>query len=503
LNMTNRTHSRIRFLVLAALAAGLALPSGALAGRSQQTVIQDDPRVLHSDSAMRNATLDEFRDLGVEFVKIRIDWRSLAPSPEAESKPEGFDGSSPSEYGDRFGKYDDAISGIRSRGMQVMVLLGGRAPDWASSGGSGKRRPHAGEFGKFVHAVGSRYAPGSASGGPAYVNPIGGLPGAQTAGSGSPVAIFSVWNEPNLSSWLTPQYLSRSLPRSPRTYRALLRAAHGALAATGHGGDTLLLGELAPFARGGAYPSKVRPIHFLRELACVDKRYRPYRGRKAKRRGCKGFTALPGTGLAYHPYTYAGGPRVPQAHRDDASIGQLSRVSSALSRLESRGRFANRGLGLYINEFGYQTRPPDRFATPIKKVPGFMGESEWLAYRNSRVATYSQYPLVDDVGLGGFQAGLRFRNGEKKPGVYRAFQLPLYARLLSSSRVQLFGGVRNGAAGDEAIVDVRSGGRWRELTRVRLGDQGYFLVNARAGGGRSNRFRLRAGELTSATIKPR
>jgi hypothetical protein len=499
LNLSNR----IRLLVTAALATGLALPSAALAGRSQQTVIQDDTRVVHSGSDTRNATLDEFRQLGVEIVKIRIDWRSLAPAPDAESKPDGFNGDNPSEYGDRWNAFDEAISGARARGMQVMVLLGGRAPDWASSGGSGIRTPDAAEFGKFVRAVGSRYSSGAATAGPAYTDPIGVLPGAQAAQAGAPVAMWAVWNEPNLSSWLTPQYRSRSVPRAPRIYRSLYRAAHEALSATGHGSDRLLFGDLAPFARGGTYPRKIRPLRFLREFACVDQRYRPFRGKAARRRGCQGFDPLPGTGLAYHPYTLAGGPRVRQPHPDDAAIAELSRVTRALSRIDARGRFATRRPGLYLTEFGYQSNPPDRLYTPIKKVPGFMGESEWLAYRNSRVATYSQYPLVDDAGLGGFQAGLRFRNGNKKLGVYRAFQLPFFVRLLSSSRVQLFGGVRNGASGDEAIVEVRSGKRWRELTRVRLGDQGYFLVNARVGGARSKGFRLRSGDLTSVKIKPR
>jgi hypothetical protein len=501
--MTDRTHRRIRFLILAALATGLVLPSAAPAGRSQQTVIQDDKLVVHSGSQTRNATLDEFQQLGVEIVKIRIDWRGVAPSPDAERKPDGFNGDNPSEYGDRWNAFDEAISGARARGMQVMVLLGGRAPDWASSGGSGIRRPNASEFGRFVRAVGSRYAPGGAGATPAYTDPIGVLPGAQAAQAAGSVSMWAVWNEPNLSSWLTPQYRSRSVPAAPRIYRSLYRAAHEALSATGHGADTILFGDLAPFARGGTYPRKIRPLRFLREFACLDKRYRPFRGRAAKRRGCAGFDPLPGSGLAYHPYTLAGGPRVRQPHPDDAAIAELSRVNRALSRIDARRRFATRRPGLYLTEFGFQTNPPDRLFSPIKKVPGFMGESEWLAYRNSRVATYSQYPLTDDEGLGGFQAGLRFRSGRKKPGVYRAFQLPLFVRLLSSSRVQLFGGVRNGASGDEAIVEVRSGGRWRELRRVRLGDQGYFLVNARAGGGRSNRFRLRSGMLTSATIKPR
>ena len=52
---------------------------------------------------------------------------------------------------------------------------------------------------------------------------------------------------------------------------------------------------------------KFSPIDFLRELACVDSHYHPFKGSAAKARGCKGYKPLPGTGLAYHPYTLAGG----------------------------------------------------------------------------------------------------------------------------------------------------------------------------------------------------
>ena len=62
------------------------------------------------------------------------------------------------------------------------------APDWATPGKSSVDRPNATEFGKFVRAVGTRF---------------------------STVKIWSIWNEPNLSSWLSPQ-VKGGVPQSPR-----------------------------------------------------------------------------------------------------------------------------------------------------------------------------------------------------------------------------------------------------------------------------------------------
>jgi hypothetical protein len=256
-----------------------------------------------------------------------------------------------------------------------------------------------------------------------------------------------------------------------------LNAASGGLERSGHGSDQLLVGELLPFSRSAGNSSKkIRPIAFLRELACVDSHYRPFRGTTARKRGCSGFKSIPGTGLAYHPYTLAGGPKVKTPNRDDASIGDLGRLTKAIGRLRSRGRIRS-SWPIWITEFGFQSRPPDPYGSPIKKIPGFMGEAEYLAYKNSRVRSFAQYPLVDDAGkAAGFQSGLRFHNGAQKPGVFAAFQRPFFARQ-SGSRVELFGGER-AATGGSVTLQTRTStkAKWATLRDAPLNSQGYFDV---------------------------
>ena len=484
---------------IAVFAALLVCAAPASASRGQVTIMQDDRRVLQSGADTRNRTLDEFQALGVDVLKLHMLWDDVAPGDQ--TKPDGFDGANPDAYPrEAWEPFDQAIAGAQARGMRVLLQLGGRAPEWASD--NRVNNPDPVEFGRFVTAVGRRYAGGSAPAGGGGGGP-GGTPlplpnqdasAAQAGGSSPRVDMWSLWNEPNLSSWLGPQF-RRKRPNSPRLYRALLRAGHQGLVDSGHGSDEILIGELLPFARGGrAGRSKVRPIQFLRELACVNRRFRPYRGRAARVRGCNNYSPLPGTGLALHPYTLAGGPRVRVPHREDISISTLGRVTSALNRLDRRGRLARRGMPLWITEYGFQTDPPDPFQSRIGRVPGYMGESEWIAYRNGRVASYAQYTLIDDAlgrganRYGGWQAGLRFANGRKKTKVYRAFELPLFVRLRGSSRVEVFGGVRNADSGTVTIESRRGRrGRFRSVGTAQVGARGYF--------------RFRSGDRASVALR--
>jgi hypothetical protein len=457
-------------IALGALAA-LVPAAPARANSTQASLMQDDPQLIYTSSSHRTKRLNELQSLGIDIVKVRVNWRFIAP----RKRPSHFNGADPTAYGPAWQPYDEIVSGAEARGMEVMFQLGTAAPDWATPGKSAVRSPNPAEFGKFVEAVGTRYPS---------------------------VHLYSVWNEPNLVSWLSPQFNGK-VPASPRIYRGLLNAAYGGMQRSGHGGDQLLVGELLPFSRSSRNSNKkIRPIAFLRELACVDSHYRPFRGSTARKRGCSGFKSIPGTGLAYHPYTLAGGPNVKTPNKDDASIRDLGRLKTAISRLRGHHRIRSY-WPIWITEFGFQSRPPDPYATPLGKIPGFMGEAEWLAYKNPRVRTFAQYPLVDDPGrIDGFQSGLRFHNGKAKRGVYAAFQKPFFARY-SGSRVELFGGIR-AEPGARVTVQTKNGrkAKWQTVRTVTLNSRGYFDIRAKLSRASKRYFRFfAAGQPASRTAK--
>lgn len=530
--------TRLPVVLTLCLALFAALPTWASARSTQLSVIQDDAKVIASGDQTRAATLDEMRGLGADVVKISVSWRDLANG----GKPSNPD--DPNAYpAGKWAPYDSAIQGAIARGLGVFVNLNGPAPDWASKGGGGATRPKASEFAHFARAVGTRYsgtfvppggttpapAPGGGGGGgggpaPCIVPPLcggtsavaslfGGAPTAPSASAAQAnalpaVKLWSVWNEPNLPVFLLPQRSSAKshYPVSPTLYRNLYRAAYSGLAATGHGKDTILLGELLPVGKSSKTArSSIRPLEFLREVACVDRRYRAYKGNSAKVRGCTKFKAIPISGIAHHPYALAGGPTKRPPSSDDVTIGTLSRLTKVVDRLRARGRFSGpRRPPLWLTEFGVQTDPPDYlFGAPIKRVPTYLGMAERLAERNSRVYSYSQYPLVDDRTTSGFQSGLRFNNGKAKPGIYQEYKLPIFVRRTGSSSVSFWGGVRSADNGGTVTLFSRKGskGKFTVLKKtVKLNKRGYFEVRVRASSASKRQFKFGFGKARSITV---
>jgi len=458
-------------LILVVLAA-VAAPAAHASDR-QLVIVQDQNRMLgHPD-----ATAAEFASLGVDVVKVQLYWKDVAPV--GRRKPAGFDAANPASY--HWNTYPGAVNAILAAGMRPYISVGSGAPRWATNGRgrAGTGRPNAKEFGLFAQAVGRQFPN---------------------------VHIWSFWNEPNLYSWLSPQR-TRGIPQSPSIYRKLYLAGHSGLRASGHGGDRILLGELMP--RGGNSSRKVRPLDFLREMVCLDNHYRQYRGRAARARGCGRVGRIPTSGLAYHPYTLRGGPSIDDGP-GDAAIGQLSRVTETLDALGRRGKLPRR-LPLWITEFGYQTRPPDPiFGVALKRAAAFMDASEWLAFRDKRIASYSQYTLWDDPPHTGgrpfqrwstWQSGLRFGNGRAKPGVYKAFRLPFLVRQLGPDVVELFGGGRTGP-GPTATIEARAPGRrYRVIATPAVNEAGYFRQVVRLKKAYRHTFRITLGGV-SRTKRP-
>jgi hypothetical protein len=446
---------RLTITIAMLVAAAVAAPP-AYSSSEQLLVMQDDGRVRSTPAE----TLSEFAGLGADVVKINLYWDEVAPN--TRRKPSGFDGANPGSYS--WGSYDTAVGAILAQGMQPYLSIGGHAPKWATHGRGrpGTMRPSAKEFRLFAQAAGQHFAN---------------------------VHIWSIWNEPNLYSWLGPQR-KRGTPLSPSIYRGLYLAGYRGLDDAGHRGDTILLGELMP--RGGTSPDKVRPLEFLREMACLDRHYHQIRGRAAKKRGCRKVGRFPTSGIAYHPYTPPAGPHTAEGP-DDAAIGQLARLRATIDALARRGKLPRR-TPIWITEFGYQTKPPDPLqGTSLKRAAGFMDESEWIAFRNRRVASYSQYRLFDDPPRPGsgplrwssWQAGLHFHSGKQKPAVYAAFRLPVFVRALSGNRVEIFGARRTLSRGTAQIESKAPGASYRSLGTAEVNQAGYFRrvfkVNGAAG----------------------
>ena len=113
-----------------------------------------------------------------------------------------------------------------------------------------------------------------------------------TAGAGATaplpkVDLFTLWNEPNHQGFLRPQWTRRGrgfVPRSPHLYRDLVQRAYPAIKGVRPDASVLIGGTSFTGAYSGRGTGGVPPLRFLRELACVGRRFKPLR-----RSGCGAF----------------------------------------------------------------------------------------------------------------------------------------------------------------------------------------------------------------------
>jgi hypothetical protein len=470
-------------MLVAGLLAALAVPASA--SKTQESILQDDRLLLTDNGAQRDATLDELKALGVDTIRVNAIWARIAPERDSATKP-NFDASDPGAYpAGNWAHLDALVQGAAARGIGLLVTITGPVPAWASP--CGDRRtcdPNAEEFKAFATAIGRRYSGGYVVGGspgsagtlplPKTNTPVDDVNGVRAAQAGTTlprVSRWSIWNEPNHGSWLTPQYTGsprKPRPASARIYRGLLYAALDGLAASGHGDDQVLIGESSPIGRtsGPLHKRSRPPLSFYRDLLCIDSRGRAI---STSSLGCRGtFRRLPGA-VAHHPYSRAAlGSPTSRAGSNDVTLAQIRNLTRVLDQGARRKRIASK-TPVYLTEYGIQTRPPEKYGVSQGTHARYLNLADWMAYRNSRIRSVSQYELNDPPELDQFNTGLRFTNGEAKAGL-AAYRLPIWV-----TRGRVWGQVR-AASGGTAELQWRSSSKkgWKTYRTVNLNSRGYF-----------------------------
>jgi hypothetical protein len=541
-----------RALLGLAVLVGLIAAAPAHAANGQYRVFQDDRLLIYSGPLVRNAILDNAKQMGVDVIRAQFVWRNIALS-----KPK--DASDPASYGTAWSNWDSLVIEARKRGMKVLATVTGPAPGWAAGTThkyfAGSRYPSAKAFGEFMTAAGRRYSgtakasaagfgtagfgrarsaglldppvvaglpdppctpvppaiacgpggpvlpppPGSGGGGGGGEPPPPPPPesGDQSAppppGSGEPtppvapgtqlprISLWSVYNEPNHPLFLSPQRRNGVLV-APSLYRELYRAAWRALQNTGHRRDTILIGETLPIGTNqNRETSTTSPLTFARELFCLN-------GAGRRHPGCARHRKLHASGWALHPYYRKTGPFSRPPGADDLTPATVGKLYALLAKAGRRGR-VDRGMPLWDTENGAQTRPPDPKGAALSSQARFINEAEYLAWRNPRMRSFSQYLLVDEQPVWAFQSGLLFQDGKPKPAL-QAYQLPIHVGR-AGGRTTVWGRLPGGG-GEVATIHPSSG----KDVQVRVpGGRGYFtkrVANART-------YQLRYANLTSRT----
>ena len=437
-----------------ALAFALLLPSQAFASKGQWSIFEDHPYLVRTDTATRERTLDEIKQLGADTIRVEVKWDEVAPNPGSRKRPQ-FDATNPSAY-PGFGPFDELVKSAVARKFRIVITITGDAPRWATSGErGGNYKPDPAEYRKFAAAVAKRFS--------------------GTFSDVPKIGVFTIWNEPNHIQFIKPT------SQAPRIYRRLVDAAIPAIRANASSDAKILVGELKPTPRKG-----LGPATFMQGWLCLDKKFRRLRGAAARRNGCTHFKKIDADGFAHHPY----GPiEIVSKKRDIINLLAIRRLGKVLD-LAAKARRLPRGLAIYDTEFGIQSNPPDIFvATSPSRQAALINEKEEFAYRYARLKSHSQYQLYDDparpgppaVKWSGFQTGLRFANGREKPA-YEAYQFPIVVRKATPGKVVIWGRVRTGTGTRSVQLQKQSGSRFANVgPRITTNSLGYFTVKKKAG----------------------
>jgi hypothetical protein len=482
-----------------------ALPTAASASTSQFAMIQDNSDLLSAVDAFA-----QFRELGANTVRVVVPWSQIAPDPGSHNKP-SFDATDPNAYpAAGWVPYDNLVRAAGRYGLRLDFTVSGGTPVWADGPGVPKAgsnpffawKPNVTEYGQFVQAVGKRYD--------GHYTPNG-----QTSPLPA-VHFWALYNEPNFGQDLGPQAIKGSrVSVGPMMYRNLVSAGWKALQATGHGHDTILIGEFA--ARGLTGPAtrshpqglpgnfgQTKPLTFIRTLYCVDNKYQKLRGANARAVGCptnagasRRFRSQnPGlfnaSGVSDHPYALYLSPVADgRSDPDFASFPDLGNLARTMDRV-LRVYGSHKHYPIYNTEYGYITHPPKAppYASPTK-ASLFINWAEYLSYKNPRVKSYMQYLLEDPPPTAGpysgFASGLETYKGAKKATFY-AYRMPFYmpkTQFKRSQKAEVWGDVRpapfamlDGFGPQRAQIQLRSGGgSFRTIKTVALNRPGgYFDV---------------------------
>jgi Glycosyl hydrolase catalytic core len=366
---------RLAFLVSVAAAAVLA--STAHSTPNLQLGITDSGSAYFASPKSFYAQLGR---LHAKLLRVHLNWGGRLGV--ARRRPEnGFD---PDDPAYDWSRYDAIVLNADQYGVHVLFTIFG-SPRWANGNRLPTRAPRRdGDLEDFAFAAAQRYS-GTYMRADGVVLPA--------------VRQWTAWNEPNLPIGLVPQWKrvhGRWVIQSAIDYARICNAVVDGIHGTLIPGEQVACGDTAP--RGNNAPTSSRPttspIAFLRAM---------------KQAGARGFDAY-----AHHPYAAnpTDTPATKPHFRTAVEFGNLGDLIEVVTKLYGR-------KPIWIDEYGYQTNPPDRFlgVTPALQAR-YLTQAVKMARANPRVTMLLWFLLADEPRSGGWQSGLETASGKRKPAFF-------------------------------------------------------------------------------------
>ncbi len=469
---------RLAAAVVAAAAIALTLlPSSAGAARPLDVGFAD--HLYEGDHS--GLWLERTAAVNADVIRVNMLWSLVAFNEPADPRD-------PADPSYNWMGYDTAIRNAVERGFDVdlTVML---APRWAEGprrpgyrkAPAGSWKPDARAFGDFAHAVAERYSGSYRAGGETLPR----------------VEYFEAWNEPNLSTYITPQFKGRRNV-SAGIYVKLLNRFYDAVAAESPG-SRVVTGGTAPYGdRPGRKARKTGPLRFARELMCLN--------RKLRRSRCPSGRRPEFDIYAHHPINRAAPPTAHGPGDDDIMIADFHELRKVVRRAERRNTIATGDRHeLWANEVWWQTDPPDRVEGVAPRTQArWMQQALYLLWKQG-AANVSFLQFRDakqrrrrEYTLDTYQTGVYYYNGKRKPSA-RAIAFPLVTDRRSKRTLFVWGKApRSGRLTISANRKGRGGG-YRKVRRLRVRAGKVFTTRVRLRG--AAKLRARVGKRKSLVWK--
>jgi hypothetical protein len=285
------------------------------------------------------------QQMHVSTIRANVVWSYVAGSAAKKKKE-------PKTIRYNWTGYDALIRDAKKKGIKVQLALTGPAPAYATGNHKiGPDRPKAAAFKRFAAAAASNF--------------------------NGEVTRYSIWNEPNHRAWISP------IKSQAKVYRGLYTSGYSAIKAVDPSAQ-VLIGETSPFDLGHGRNAQ-SPLKFLRGVTCANASYK-------KAGNCAPLLA---DGYAHHPYDFDHKPTYRYPGKDNVTLGVLSRLTSALSKLHSAGLLTTPTGGtpdVYLTEYGYFGS--GKRGLSRSKQGSYLVQAFGIAQKNPRVRQMLQYLYV-------------------------------------------------------------------------------------------------------------
>lgn len=414
---------------------------------------------------------------GAAWWRVALYWNQIAPN----KPPNAAAASDPGWPGYDWTKIDRVIRSAAASDLKVLPYPL-TAPAWAEGPNrprtstlapAGTWRPSPLALRELATALAKRYSG-------TFPDPL--LPGMTLP----KVTWFQAWNEPNLSTYLTPQWSrvgGRWTVQSASHYRRLANAFYDGIK-RGNSSARVVSAGTAPFGDLNDGDPRVPPVRFWRELLCI-RNPAPEASRTSGRivtRKCG--TSVKFDAVAHHPYPI-GPPRRTARNADDVVVPDLRKISRLLPTAVKAGTLKpDSAKPLWVTEYAWESSPDPDGLSLAEQAQYLQASFYVLAQQRVKVAIWWQ--MRDAAGTPAtwaetFQSGIFLRGASPaqdtpKPA-YTAFRFPFTA-YRTNGVARLWGKT----PGDRNVtIQAQQGGRWVTAARLNAGSNRIFTGRLRVG----------------------